>query len=68
MIDGVMVRKLKLISDDRGWLMEILRRDWDIFDKVGQIYVTTAFPQVVKAWHMHKIQTDHICYAISNFI
>ncbi len=60
MIEGVVVQKLRLISDERGWLMEVLRRDWDVFDQFGQVYVTTAYPQVVKAWHMHKHQTDHI--------
>ncbi len=59
MIDGVRVKNLKVIPDDRGRLMEILRADDEIFRKFGQVYITTAFPGVVKAWHYHKIQTDH---------
>ena len=59
MIDGVKVKKLKVIPDDRGRLMEILRADEDIFQKFGQVYITTALPGVVKAWHYHKIQTDN---------
>lgn len=59
MIDGVKIKKLKVIPDDRGRLMEILRADDEIFRKFGQVYVTTAFPGVVKAWHYHKIQTDN---------
>ncbi|MDD5681313.1 MAG: dTDP-4-dehydrorhamnose 3,5-epimerase family protein [Candidatus Omnitrophica bacterium] len=59
MIDGVKVKKLKIIPDMRGRLMEILRCDEDIFQKFGQVYMTTAFPNVVKAWHYHKIQTDN---------
>ena len=39
--------------------MEIFRRDDDIFQEFGQVYMTTAFPGVVKAWHYHKIQTDN---------
>ena len=54
------MRKLRLIQDDRGWLMEMLRRDWDVFERFGQVYVTTAYPHVVKAWHMLKKQVDHI--------
>ncbi len=61
LIDGVTVKKLKPIHDDRGWLMEIMRRDDDIFDEFGQVYVTTAYPGVVKAWHYHKNQDDHFC-------
>ena len=58
-IYGVKVQKLRLIPDDRGWLMEMLRRDWEVFDKFGQAYVTTCYPGAVKAWHYHKLQTDH---------
>jgi len=59
MIEGVKVKNLKMIPDDRGRLMEILRNDDDIFIKFGQVYMTTAYPGVVKAWHYHKIQTDN---------
>jgi dTDP-4-dehydrorhamnose 3,5-epimerase len=59
MIEGVKVKKLKLIPDERGRLMEILRRDDPVFKKFGQVYVTTAFPGVVKAWHYHKQQDDN---------
>jgi dTDP-4-dehydrorhamnose 3,5-epimerase len=59
MIDGVKVKKLKVVPDERGWLMEILRCDDDIFQEFGQLYMTTAYPGVVKAWHLHKKQTDN---------
>jgi len=59
MIDGVMVKKLKVIPDERGRLMEMLRSDEEIFEKFGQVYMTTAYPGVVKAWHYHKVQEDH---------
>ena len=60
MIDGVQVKSLKRIPDERGRLMEILRNDEDIFTGFGQVYMTTTYPQVVKAWHYHKKQDDHI--------
>ncbi|MFQ6068744.1 MAG: dTDP-4-dehydrorhamnose 3,5-epimerase family protein [Candidatus Bathyarchaeia archaeon] len=60
MIQGVATRQLRVIADERGWLMEVLRRDWETFEKFGQAYITAAYPQVVKAWHMHKKQTDNI--------
>lgn len=58
MIEGVRTKKLICHPDERGRLWEILRADDDIFDRFGQVYVTTAHPGVVKAWHAHKIQTD----------
>lgn len=60
MIDGVIVKNLKRIPDERGWLVEILRGDWDVYEKFGQVYATAAHRDVVKAWHMHKKQTDHL--------
>ena len=59
MINGVKVKKLKVIPDDRGRLMEILRKDDDIFERFGQVYMTTAKPGVVKSWHYHKKQDDN---------
>ncbi|MFQ5871825.1 MAG: dTDP-4-dehydrorhamnose 3,5-epimerase family protein [Candidatus Geothermarchaeales archaeon] len=59
MIDGLMVKKLRQIHDERGYLMEMLRSDWPEFERFGQCYLTVAYPGVVKAWHYHKVQTDH---------
>ncbi|MFH1721106.1 MAG: dTDP-4-dehydrorhamnose 3,5-epimerase family protein [Candidatus Altiarchaeota archaeon] len=59
MIEGVVTKKLKVVPDERGWLMEILRCDDSLFEKFGQVYLTTAYPGVVKAWHYHKLQTDN---------
>jgi dTDP-4-dehydrorhamnose 3,5-epimerase len=59
LIEGVKIKKLKCIPDERGRLMEILRNDDELFIKFGQVYITTAYPGVVKAWHYHKKQTDH---------
>jgi dTDP-4-dehydrorhamnose 3,5-epimerase len=61
LIDGVTIKDLKLIPDERGFLMEILRRDDPVFQQFGQAYVTAAYPGVVKAWHYHTKQTDHFC-------
>lgn len=62
LIAGVKVRNLKRIPDERGFLMELLRSDWEEFERFGQVYVTACYPGAVKAWHYHKVQTDHfIC-------
>jgi len=61
MIEGVKVKKLRMIPDERGRLMEILRADDPEFVKFGQMYMTTAYPGVTKAWHYHKKQYDNFC-------
>lgn len=59
MIHDVKIKRLKVIPDERGRLMEMLRADDELFMKFGQVYMTTAYPGVVKAWHYHKKQWDH---------
>ena len=60
LIEGVIIKNLKPILDERGYLQECFRSDWPMFKKFGQAYITIAFPNVVKAWHSHKIQTDNM--------
>ncbi len=60
LIEGVLIKTLKPILDERGYLQECFRSDWPIYKKFGQAYITIAFPNVVKAWHLHKIQTDNM--------
>ena len=63
LIDGVAARRAKVLPDQRGRLGEILRADDPWFEKFGQVYFTTTYPSVVKAWHYHKKQTDHFYVA-----
>lgn len=59
-IQGVQVKPLRAIPDERGWLMEILRRDeTELLPQFGQVYVSATYPGVVKAWHYHTRQIDN---------
>jgi len=60
LIQGVQVKQLRWIPDERGKLMEMLRCDDSMFDKFGQVYITTCYPGVVKAWHYHQNQADNM--------
>ncbi len=64
LIQGVTVKPLKVIADERGYLMEMMRVDDPFFQKFGQTYVSVAYPGVVKGWHYHKKQTDHFVIVI----
>ena len=59
MIHDVCTKPLRCLQDDRGFLMEILRSDEPIFERFGQVYVTSCRPGIAKAWHYHREQTDH---------
>ena len=40
-IHDVVTKPLRLIPDERGWLMEVLRADdRSLFEKFGQVYVS----------------------------
>jgi dTDP-4-dehydrorhamnose 3,5-epimerase len=62
MIDGVRVKRLKVIPDERGMLMEMLRDDDEFFQRFGQVYLSVVYPGVVKGWHYHRKQTDHFVF------
>jgi len=64
MIHGVQMKELKVLTDDRGFLMEMLREDDRLFERFGQVYITGCLRGVAKAWHYHKEQADHfVCVA-----
>ena len=58
MIEGIEIKQLKRHSDERGFLMEMLRSDDDIYTNYGQSYVSLNYPGVIRAWHYHKKQDD----------
>jgi dTDP-4-dehydrorhamnose 3,5-epimerase len=59
-IRDVKSKTLRVIPDERGWLMEILRADdAEFFTKFGQVYISATYPGAVKAWHYHRHQVDH---------
>jgi dTDP-4-dehydrorhamnose 3,5-epimerase len=66
MIEGVKIKELRVHKDERGYLMEILRSDDSLFEKFGQIYLTVAYPDIVKGWHWHKKQTDFFTFVKGN--
>ncbi len=56
-IEGIKITPLKIISDDRGSVMHMLRNDSKVFEKFGEIYFSTIFQDKIKAWHLHKEAT-----------
>lgn len=58
MIQGVACKPLKVLSDDRGSFMEVVREDDPFFTRFGQSNFSVTYPGVVKAWHWHRRQDD----------
>jgi dTDP-4-dehydrorhamnose 3,5-epimerase len=57
MIDGVKVKPLEIVPDERGMILKMLRCDDKDFPGFGEIYFSTVYPGVVKGWHIHKKMT-----------
>ncbi|MFA5412025.1 MAG: dTDP-4-dehydrorhamnose 3,5-epimerase family protein [Candidatus Micrarchaeia archaeon] len=62
MIDGVEVIPLKKICDERGRIMHMMRSDSPYFTNFGEVYFSTAYPGIIKGWHIHKKMTQN--YAV----
>ena len=63
LIQGIEIRKLEKHADERGFLCELLRKDWSIFKEFTMAYFSTTYPGVVRAWHRHSKtkQIDNMC-------
>lgn len=57
MIDGVSVHRLRVIPDERGKVMHMMRRDDPHFTQFGEIYFSMVYPGVIKGWHLHRRMT-----------
>lgn len=57
MIDGVLIKQLRKIPDERGTIMHMIRADDPEFEQFGEIYFSTVYPNVIKGWHIHKEMT-----------
>ena len=57
LIEGVQIIKKKVITDDRGKILHMLKNTDDDFKKFGEIYLSYVNPKKIKAWHIHKKMT-----------
>lgn len=57
----VHIEKLNVYTDDRGWLVEVLKKEQLKKKEFGQFFVSTAHPNVVKGNHYHTHKTEWFC-------
>jgi dTDP-4-dehydrorhamnose 3,5-epimerase len=59
MINGVVLKDLVTHVDERGFFREIVRATDEFFNEgFGQWSHSLMYDGVIKAWHLHRIQTD----------
>jgi dTDP-4-dehydrorhamnose 3,5-epimerase len=56
-IEGVVIKPLARIPDERGCIYHMLRCDDPIFERFGEIYFSFVYPGAIKAWHLHEKMT-----------
>ncbi len=63
MLQGIKIRPITRISDERGFFTEVMRKDWkELFgeDTIAQANFSFSYPNVIRAWHRHvKGQVDY---------
>lgn len=64
MLEGVKLNSLKVIEDDRGAVLRMLRSDSEIFGQFGEVYFSEIYPGKVKAWKRHKLATQNLVVPI----
>ena len=60
-IKDVIVKDLRIIPDERGSIMHMVKNLDNKFI-FGEVYFSTAYPGVIKGWHEHTVQTQN--YAV----
>lgn len=61
MIDGVVVKPLAQIPDERGTIIKMQESTDAEFKGFGEVYFSTVYPGVVKGWHLHEANVLNYC-------
>ena len=57
-IKGIIIKKLKIISSEKGDLLHMLRNDENSFKSFGECYFSEVNPDKIKGWKKHNIQNQ----------
>jgi dTDP-4-dehydrorhamnose 3,5-epimerase len=66
MIEGVLLKDLKIINDPRGNICHMIRCDDEMFNKFGEVYFSWVNPGYVKGWKKHLRQTQFFVVPVGN--
>ena len=63
MLNGIRIKPIKRLPDERGYFCEVMRTDWkDLFeeDTILQANHSYTYPNIIRAWHRHlRGQVDY---------
>tara|TARA_B100000965_G_C19304802_1_gene631776 strand:+ start:142 stop:600 length:459 start_codon:yes stop_codon:yes gene_type:complete len=58
-IEGMSVRNLRIIENEKGSVLHMIRSDSEHFKRFGEIYFSEVMPDTVKGWKKHKKTTQN---------
>jgi dTDP-4-dehydrorhamnose 3,5-epimerase len=58
LIDGLIVENIKIIHDEKGSVLHMLRSDSALFKNFGEIYFSEVKPNIIKGWKIHHLTTQ----------
>ena len=66
MIEGVIIKPLKRIPDERGTIYKMQEATDAEFKGFGEIYFSSIYPGVVKGWHLHETAVLNYAVIVGN--
>lgn len=63
-IDGVCFQELAQIGTEGGPVLHMMRSDSPLFRGFGEVYFSEVMPGAVKAWKLHRLQTQHFAVPV----
>lgn len=61
---GLQVIPLRVIQDERGAVLHMIRSTAPHFSKFGEVYFSEVNPGVVKGWKRHRLMTQHFAVPV----
>jgi dTDP-4-dehydrorhamnose 3,5-epimerase len=65
-INDVIIKPLKIISDERGSVMHMMKKDFDFYRGFGEVYFSTINPGFIKGWKKHLRMIQHYTVPVGN--
>ena len=59
-IHDVLILPLNIIDNENGPILHMIRSSSSVFNNFGESYFSEIYPNKIKAWKYHKIQTQNL--------
>lgn len=63
-IDGLLLTPLRIIADERGAVLHMLRADTPDFTRFGECYFSEIHRGAIKAWKRHRTHTQNLAVPV----